>query len=352
MSWKERSDLGLTLVGDVHDALRIEDRWRKDEARGFQWWPSGFAQHIWADIGLYHNAQAVYRMHAETDLIKGRGHHQDFELALETAIDACTFSAIVYDAATDTFRLHSSVYASPENVDWLKKTFFAAAALQLAEAQEIATQLSRGQQHAVPAMSDHPVSGLRSTPDPMLQSRELFFAPQGAMPSRWIGVEEWEETERLMEREAETSQSDHQNWLKATFRWTGPGYDPMGGEPQAVLEVTTLEPHPAIGNGLHFTLTLPLQLEPGRIAHLALELNDYERKEWKRSHMLGSWCCHGGQLAFRCFLPNTIYNRQLLPNITTSMMVRAGWADEWCLQNRASAPEHLRVAMEHGQPGP
>jgi hypothetical protein len=346
MSWKERSDLGLTLVGDVHDALRIEDQWRTDEARGFQWWPSTFAQHIWADTGLYHNAQAVYRMHAETDLIKGRGHHEDFELALETAIDACTFSAIVYDAASDTFRLHSSVYASPENVGWLKKTFFAAAALQLAEAQDIAGMLSRGQTHAVQAVTEHPRSGLRSGPDPMIHSRDMFFKPHGTAPSKWVGAEEWLDMERFMEREALTFQSDHSTWMKAEFPWMGPGTSSTGGDPTAVLDVTTMEPNPIIGNGLHFTLVLPLSLEPKRVAHLALELNEFERKEWKRSHMLGSWTCHDGKLAFRCFLPNTIYNKELLPQITNNMAVRASWADEWCLQHRASAPEGLRVAME------
>lgn len=346
MSWKERSDLGLTLVGDVHDALRVEDKWRRDEVRGFQWWPASFAQHIWSDVGLYHNAQAVYRMHAETDLISGRGHHEDFEEGLETAIDDCTFSAIVYDAKTDTFKLHSSVYASPENVAWLKKAFFAAAALQLAEAQDIAQKLARGREHAVQALSEHPVSGLRSTPDPMLQSRELFFKPQGALASRWANAEEWHDTERYMEREALTYESDHQTWLRASFPWTGPGISAEGQDPRAMLEVTTLEPHPIIGNGLHFTLVLPLQLDPKRSAHIALELNEVERTDWKRCHMLGSWCCHEGKIAFRCFLPNTVYNKDLLPNIANNMAVRASWADEWCLQNRASAPDSLRVAMD------
>lgn len=345
MSWKERSDLGLTLVADIHDALRIDDHWRVDEARGFRWWPSSFAQHIWADIGLFHNSQAVYRMHAETDLIRGRGHHQDFELALETAIDACTFSAIVYDAPSDTFRLHSSVYASPENVEWLKKPFFAAVALQLAEADEIAKRLSQGATHAVSAMSEHPRNGLRPTPDPMLQSRQHFFCPAGVQPSRWDGAQEWLDMERYMEREALTFQSDHQHWMKAEFAWTGPGVSETDHEPTALLFVTTQEPHAVIGNGLHFTLTLPLRLDPKRVAHLAVELNEVERSEWKRSHMVGSWCCHDDRLAFRCFLPNTIYNHELLPQIAGSMAVRASWADEWCLKNRASAPEGLRAAL-------
>lgn len=346
MSWQERSDLGLTLIGDIHDALRIEDKWRLDEARGFKWWPGNFAQHVWADIGLYHNSQAVYRMHAEADLIRGRGHHKDYELALETASDGCTFSAVIYDAPTDTFRLHSSVYASPENIAWLKKAFFAAAAMQICEAQELAERLSRSEVRAVQALSEHPRSGLRPTADPMLQARQLFFCPAGSQPSRWEGAAEWQDMERFMQREALTFESDHHTFMRAAFPWSGPGYAEPGQDPVAVLEMTTREPHGIIGNGLHITLALPLSLGPQRVAHLAIELNDLERREWKRSHMLGSWCCHDGQLAYRCFMPNTIYNHELLPQMASSMAIRASWADEWCLQNRASAPEGLRAAID------
>lgn len=345
MNWQERSDLGLALVGDVHDLLHVEDAWRIDEPRGFQWWPADFAQHIWADMGLYHHEQAVYRMHVETDLISGRGHHEDFELALETAIDQCTFSAIIYDKARDVYRLHSSVYASPENIQWLKKTFFAAAALQIAEARDLVATLSRGAA-AVPATSAHPRSGLRSQVSPVVGAREQFFKPNGGVESRWRGVEEWPEMERLMKREALSIDSDHATRLHAEFPWQGPGVSLTGAEPRVQLEITTEEPHAILGNGLHFTLTLPLALEAKRVAHLALELNEVERKDWKRCHMLGSWCDHKDQLTFRCFVPNTLYNPELLPKLGMDMFVRAAWADEWCLQNRASAPEALRASLE------
>lgn len=332
MSWRERSDLGHSLVADVHEALRIDDHWLLERPNGFTWWASDFAQSVWCDMGLYHNGVATYRVHAETDLLRGRGRPHHYENAIETEMDACSFSSVIYDVSEDTFKLHTSLFATEDNVAWLKRTFLAAVALQVCEAHQLGHHLAKVV-GGVPASSAHPTAGIRTKPDACLDVVPRYFGPMGSQPSRWQGATEWLETERAMEREALRFWTDHQSKLHAEFAWEAGG---MPGDVM-LLQVDAHEPSSVMGNGLHFTLTMPLRMPPERVARMALEMNSLERQEWHRCHTLGSWCNHHGLLAHRIFLPNTVYNPELLPNLVLSMAVRAQWANEFFVAKRAAA---------------
>ena len=144
MSWRNRSDLGHELVGELHDLLRIDDHWLVDQGNGFTWWAADFAQSVWCDMGLYHNAQTTYRLHAETDLLRARGRPQQYETVIEREMDATSFSSVIFDEESDTFKLHTSVFATAENIEWLKKPFLAAVALQVVEATQIGQYSARG----------------------------------------------------------------------------------------------------------------------------------------------------------------------------------------------------------------
>lgn len=322
MSWRQRSHLGEELLGEVHDLLRLDDHWLVEEQLGFTWWADSLAQRVWSDVGVFHHTTTIYRLHAEADLLRARGRVHDMEVELERLMDECTLSAVIYDTKTDTFKLHCSVFVSEESAGHLRKAFAAAVALQAAEAHRIAQDLSV-RMHAVPASSAHPVSGIRSTADPILQRAPEFFRPAGAMPPRWSGVAEWRDVELMLEREAQTFTSNHATEFSAQF-----AFEAVPGA-LTTLSATCHEPHPMLGNGLHFTLAIPLPLPADRAAHMALELNNHEREQWKRSHMLGSWCLHEDKLAFRSFIPNALYNPELLPQVAVNMAVRAQWVNEY-----------------------
>ncbi len=122
--------------------MKVSEGWAIDIARGFTWWAEDFAQSIWAEPGMFLNAQNTFRIHAETDLFKGRGHAQDFELELTTAMRDATLSGVIYDAEKDTFKLQASVYAHNDNVQFMDKLFMSACAIQVSEAHEIGHHLA------------------------------------------------------------------------------------------------------------------------------------------------------------------------------------------------------------------
>lgn len=331
MQWRQGQKFGHQLLVELMHTLKMDERWCEFDREGFTWWAADHAQHVWCEEGVYQHSTTTYRLHCETDLIRGRGHAADFELALEREMDHTTMNAVVYHPESDTYKLHSSVFATEENMAYLKRTCFAAVILQVIEAQVVARKLAQNV-GATPATSAHPTMGIRTVHDPMMSAAESYFRPQGAQPSRWQGVSEWLETERAMERESEKFSSDHHTHLQAEFIWSA-----SQASRGIVLDVTTREPHPVLGNGLHFTLSVPLVMSPERVSHLAVELNQYERDNWKRSHMLGSWSCHDGMLAFRSFVPNTVYRPELLPELSLQMAIRAHWVNEFFVEKRRQA---------------
>ncbi|HVL38167.1 MAG TPA: hypothetical protein VM328_02140, partial [Fimbriimonadaceae bacterium] len=293
MSWQSRSDLGLQMIAQVHDSLKIPEFWRVDEPRGFTWWASDYAQRIWCDPGLFHHTQSVYRVHAEIELMRGKGHASEAELTLCTMMASASLSAIVYEPQHDLFKLQCSVYATDENVDWLGKLFMAAVGLQVADATHRGEQLARTLK-AAPAVSAHPDHGMRSEADIMTQAVERFFRPFGAQPSKWDGSSEWNECNEILKRLAEKRSTDGSSYFYAEFPW--PDEDLS-----IVLEATTQRPHPELGNGLRIALRLPILIPADQAAHRALELNGLERKEWKWCQDLGSWCSEGETVSFVCF---------------------------------------------------
>jgi hypothetical protein len=332
MSWQSRSDPGLAIVAQVHDALKVADRWRIDEPRGFTWWASDYAQRIWADQSVFHNTTAVFRLHAEIEFLRGRGHAQKCEVYLSQLMSRASLSALVYDEAGDTFKLHCSVYACEENADWLGRLFLAAVGLQVADAHCKAPSLATDLKSAAAATA-HPKTGLRDEPDPMCAAVERFFKPAGQQPSRWENVEEWEEAQYNVKRLAQKVSTDSCSFLHAEFAWTADQNESIN------LEVTTQRPHPDLGNGLRLSLVLPVEMAEENAAHTALELNAAERKEWKWIHDLGSWCCENGAVEYNCFVPNVSYNKAVLPALVHEMAIRADWASELAASELASAAQ-------------
>lgn len=329
MPWRDKHNLGAEIVCEVHDLLRINDAYLLESDLGFTYWAGDFATTVRTDEGLFRQGTVTYHLTAHTEFLKGRGHMRELALALEHEMDQCSLSAPFYHQDSDTFNLHCGVYAGDENISWIRKTFAAAVALQVAEAHDMGHRLAR-QLNTVPAASGHPKTGLRTHADDILTHAYSFFTGSGQQPSRWSSHEEWKESSWVMEREADRFELDSGTSLTGWFPW-------HCGEHEMVVTVRTDEPHPRLGNGLHITLTIPMQLTAEGIGYLALELNTMERTTYKRCHMLGSWCEHDGMLAFRTFIPNALYEPRLLHDMIVNFATRALWADEFFVAKREAA---------------
>jgi len=323
MPWQERSDLGLEVVAHIHDCLRVSDHWRTDQDRGFTWWPGDFAQRVWAEPGVFHHAATEYAIHAETDFLKGHGKADEVAVSLIDEMDKATLCGPVYDDSDDTYRLCTTVVVTSDNVAWLQHTLLCAIGLQLDEAHKSAPQLA-SKIGAVVATTGHPRNGLRNQSDPMLGAVDLYFRPAGSPPSKWLDSPEWVELRYAIERQATHMQSDERSWLEAEFPCGETGF----GSGVIHLVVNAKDPHPTLGHGLHIDLTMPGTFAPQVGAHLALQLNGMERKEWRRSQFLGSWGVHDDKLGFHSFVPNTAFKPGAMTGLSLSMAIRVEWAQD------------------------
>ncbi|MBS1716041.1 MAG: hypothetical protein JST30_17070 [Armatimonadetes bacterium] len=338
MSWKQRQTLGEEFVADVYDLLKIDDTYLLDTGDGFVYWGGDFATTVRTDMGVFRQSYSVYRVTAETDFLKGRGHLKELAVALEHEMDQCTFSGPVYDQPSDTFRLFCGVYATNDQ-EWLKRTFASAVALQMSQAHEMARRLS-ALFHATLATSAHPHVGFRVEPDPLIADPGRGTLTSGDPQSVWTTDPSWQQAGWVMEREARRFELLPGSGLRAEFDWV------CGGQDSMVLEIRTDEPHPVLGHGLHVTLSVPMHLSVDAIGHLVLDLNTYEKTEYKRCHTLGSWCGHQGKLAFREFVPNGLYAPEYLEEVCVNMCTRAIWTNEWFWDMKCKAQQAAQSAAQ------
>jgi hypothetical protein len=76
----------------------------------------------------------VYRVHAETALLRDVGDHENLSEKLAVLNQVASLNAYVWDPAARRLSLHCSVNVHAENVSWLRKIFGAAVGIQAADA--------------------------------------------------------------------------------------------------------------------------------------------------------------------------------------------------------------------------
>ncbi|MCH8977717.1 MAG: hypothetical protein IH945_00540 [Armatimonadetes bacterium] len=318
--------------------MRIPEEWLQDREEGFSWWPGLLAQRVWTDEGLFRNSTTYYRLHTEIDLFRGGRQREQLRTAMEEEMDESHLSALVYDKGSDTFKLHSSVYAESEIEHWICKVFHAAAMLQIAQAYDIVARISESM-HPSLAASQHPTQGAREEEDAIVGNALTRFTYEGRLDSRWAGNDEWRDVEWALERQAQAWEKTDLKSCRASFYWSP--------EPEKAIDllVSSQDPHSVLGSGLHFTLTVPLKLSAKHVGMMALELNDHERDSWLKTHMLGSWCNHEGLLAFRLFVPNSLYQEGVLRELSVTMASRAVWVNEFFYRKKGEADEARKAQL-------
>jgi hypothetical protein len=332
VSWKKRDTLGAQVVADTFDVVRPPVEWLLNQTDGFTWWPGELAQRIWVDDGLFQNGRTYYRLHAEVDLVKAGARKEQLDELLEREMDACVFSALIFEKRTDTYRLHTSVFAESDIASWISKVFQAAVKIQVTTAYRLVDTVTKSLPVSK-ALTSHPTGGVRDNRDEMAIEGLGQYITEGHLPCKWLGIDEWRDVDWAMERQAMAWSKSDGNTSFSKFYW--------GPNPEHSMEllISAVEPHPVLGNGIEFTLTIPLKMNCKHISYMALELNEYERGNWLKTHMLGSWCNHNGTLAFRNFIPNSLYQDGLLHELSVTMASRAAWVNEFFLAKKKQAEE-------------
>jgi hypothetical protein len=226
-------------------------------------------------------------------------------------------------------------------LNWVSKVFQLVVAIQAAHASaqgELLAEAIGG----TPALSAHPESGPRESPDEMLGLMEQYVVPTGQEPSRWSGSEMDAVVELVKQGQYVVFASGDEEGLTVEFPF------PDG---TSLLQVATDQPHPSLGNGMLVRLSLPEDVADTDGGSWANEMNQRELASLTRTHFLGSWVVADRTPTFVAFYPNAFKLMQGdVQNLVMSSSLRAKWVaeslrgDDWQRPGRLEEAQARKLA--------
>ena len=213
--------------------------------------------------------------------------------------------------------LFTSVYVSPDLLQWLPKFFAREAIVQVATAE--ATSVALGE--TVGGQPDFVPSGKNNSPDDILNVVSAVYVPEGKKRSRWSDTDEFIKfAETYGRSDACFGNGDKSGLTLET---------PFGGS-SALIRLNSDVEHPQLGNGLLVTIHIPFLTTIEEISKESAMLNFLEASRWTDFPQLGCWQLHGeGEkrygLAHASFVPNALYSEGLATNFAFWSIARARW---------------------------
>lgn len=317
-------DPGMAAVRWVYDAMRIDAAWSVWEERGFTWWAHGHAQHVWSEPGVDDEGVLVFRLHARTDVLCDVDVTPEVLREVSWLNEYSAPSGLLADRKQGTLGYAASMWVHEETLDWVSKLFQWVAAIQVAmvESQSPVFIDAAGGRLATSA---HPTSGIRETPDEMLDVISKIVLPLGREPSRWAGHEMAQHVQFVQQSpDADSYLAEGKpdgTAMREVFK--------LRDETDMQLTADTSEPHP-LGNGMLVWLSLPKR-DFDEDPTWANDMNWRELESFTRSHFLGSWVIlkHDKTAAFITFYPNALKLMDGdLQSLLTSASVRARWTNQ------------------------
>ena len=295
--------------------LQVDDQWAVRRPDGFTWWAYQNAQTI-EIIGEEEgpDGQTGYLIGVRTDMV------DDLDLTDQAAEDICTgpmqtaaLAGPVYDPETRRLRLCSLALVHDDNAQWIRVLLSAAAATQLAEAMLLGPALAE-QVHGRFAVSAHPDSGVRETPDEIALSARLLVE-DGRQPCRWQAGDFEQAVQQHMMQPPSLGASSAGSGLTVEFPYA---------DGTSLCQIIGDSPHPLYGSGLLILQRFPFSAgSTDNGARLAMALNQDDLSIQPAGYGFGSYTYRDNIICFNAFVPHALKGPVTLANLYYSCAVRA-----------------------------
>lgn len=310
------------------EQLQVDAQWSIRGESGFTWWADQNAQTVeilGAETGP--DGQLGYIIGVRTEVLC------DLDLPGEALAELndgpMRMSALagpVYDRDSRTLSLCSLARVHADNADWMGAVLGAAAVLQIAEARLLGPALAEAL-GAQPAVSEHPLHGLRATPDDLIYAVNVFVE-EGKADCRWPAQEFTDAVSQFMMQPPSIRASAGGQGLTVEFPF---------GDRSSLCQLGS-QTHPLYGNGLFVLQRFPFTAEtPSRGAELALTLNAAEFTRNATGYGFGSYVYDNNMLCFTAFFPNALHRQIALPNLYFGCAARALAMSVWLLDKQWDA---------------
>jgi hypothetical protein len=305
------------------EQLQVDDQWSIRTPVGFTWWAERNAQTIeilGEETGP--DGRLGYLIGVRTDLVC------DVELSEgalselnEGPMRFAALAAPVYDRETRTMSLCSLARIHVENAEWVRVVLGSAAVLQIAEARLLGPALAETL-GGLPAFSEHPQQGLRTTPDELTYAVNVFVE-EGKAPSEWPEQDFTAAVNQFMTQPPSIGASSDGQGLGVEFPF---------GDGSSLCQVMGTQAHPLYGNGLFVLQRFPFRADsPAQGAELALILNAAEFTGSATGFGFGSYVYDNDTLCFTAFFPNVLHRQVALPFLYFACAARALAMSVWLL---------------------
>jgi hypothetical protein len=190
--------------------------------------------------------------------------------------------------------------------------------------------------------SCHPESGPREQFDDNLKLVDQAIIPEGQKPITSIGQSDFEDLSQML---------NHQKIPTSTGENSLAAYVPFGRD-VSLLQIDMNQPHPQLGNGILYRLSLPPQ-DIWPIASvdgaLTMDMNINEQQGWLTGHFIGSWCLGPVDIdtqtpTFISFIPAVVCSPNVLFNMTFTTLMHNTFAEGYFFAfNR-----HAKAELQEG----
>ena len=118
----------------------------------------------------------------------------------------------------------------------------------------------------------------------------------------------------------------------------------------SLLQLTTLEAHPRIGNGLFCRLELPLKMSDEEAAETASRFNLLEYAALDSPPFFGSWCSspQSGRVTYVSFWPNLLFHPGTAAMVASWMEHRSAQAYQWITGGNTSDEQQVKWSLASG----
>jgi hypothetical protein len=296
--------IGPTSLDYMYRVLGIDAEWCVRSDRSIVWWPHTYRQSLIADLPFVEDDGTLLTpITCSTEALASMPESPALYHTLSMLNYHLPLSCLAFDPDTREVRSLSRVYLHSEN-SWLIFVLQAAAGIQLAQVERLGPYWEEKLGGRI-VNSPHPKSGLRSTPDELVNGVHALFARDGSTDNPFSGL--LPGVDALHEHPWSTLDcSDERLVAEVPFRDSIPMSVVARNEPvgtKALLRMNADKKHPELGYGLAGDLELPLRGDATTGAVIANTFNLLESQGAVRlTQFLGAWSFKES-LAFRFFIP-------------------------------------------------
>ena len=275
--------------------LNVDSTWSVERSGGFSWWPHQQRQDIFVDRQRTEDDGTVLErvvVSTEIGTLAKEDYARHESVSELTAIS--TLSGMVCEGRA--LRLHAHAWVEKSNQALYDMVLGLVAGLQIHEAALIAGVLNKARL-CQPAITPHPVNGLRDEPDEIASVVQTLIAPTGRQATPWP---------------ADLFESLRKNYLGgppcllASGGPTGITAEFPFGTESSLLQANTDQTHPVVGKGLWVLNSFKCDELSEDSYPNPLILNAWEI-EHANQPFFGSWSePKNACLTFVTFVPNVI----------------------------------------------